>query len=158
VFNTSNNILFKIIFVLQLSSKRSQSTTIILSRNTELPQFKQPLRLTKDSNEQDLKSIPREVKSVGDGRTRVETIFARFILALGESAILGDGPGSLKRGHHHACLRRNHREIPMGPRRPWPLDNEQFAHHFSAFCMLPHTRTRANSTHMRLPEGTPYVR
>jgi len=65
---------------------------ITLSRNAELLQLKQPLRLTKDSNEQDLKSRNpgREVKSVDDGRPRVETIFARFFLALGESAISGE--------------------------------------------------------------------
>lgn len=60
----------------------------------------------------------------------------------------GDDPGSLKRGRTTMAVSggaavKSRRDLDA-PCMSWPLDNEQFAHHFSAFCILPHTRTRAD--------------
>lgn len=49
---------------------------------------------------------------------------------------------------------KSRRDTDRTPRTPWPLDNEQFAHHFPVFCASP-VRTRAESIHMRSPEGSP---
>lgn len=66
-------------------------------------------------------------------------------------------PCSLKRGHRAYFLKppvKSRRDL-VAPRISWPLDNEQFAHHFSAFCVFPpHRRVPIRPTCVLL-EGSP---